>query len=124
MDLIVPLTGETAGALGEFWTLASAWDLTQPQETCLLNVPRPGYAMWKSGTATTIFGLNMNRLHCLLRIHDAWAEEHASEANLRRWLREPNAATPFEGNSPLDFLLCASTASLRNLLAQVELQPA
>jgi hypothetical protein len=42
-------------------------------------------------------------------------KEHGSEQQVSRWLREPNPEDPFEGSQPLQFLLCASTATLQKM---------
>jgi hypothetical protein len=124
MDLLLPLTSEIASALDEFWSLAGAWDLSEPEEAVILNVPRPSYLQWKNGTSTMVFGLDLRRLTSLLQLHAKWMKEHGSEQQVSRWLREPNPEDPFEGSQPLQFLLCASTASLQRMSASCKGAPA
>lgn len=115
MDLLLPLTSEIASALGEFWSLAGAWDLSEPEEAVILNVPRPSYLQWKNGTSSVVFGLDLRRLTSLLQLHAQWMRDQGSEQQVSRWLREPNPEAPFEGGQPLQYLLCASTARLQKM---------
>ena len=93
-------------ALRTFAVLADHWRLAEAERLALLGFPaRSTYHGWlkaaRGGQPVTLSVDTLTRLSAVLGIHQALGTLHDREADAVAWLRRPNRATVFGGDTPL-----------------------
>ncbi len=100
-------------ALRSFWRLGEAWQLDASEQATLLGVGRTTLYQWKKGVVNGPLDRHvLERLSYLFGIYAALqillpAGERADE-----WVRKPNTAPLFGGNSALARMLGGQVADL------------
>lgn len=99
-------------ALRAFFRIADAWRLTVQEQVTLLGVPRSTYFSWKKKETESLPKDTIERISYILGIYRALQillpDPRAADA----WVRKPNAAPPFQGQSALQRMLSGRVADL------------
>lgn len=120
-----PVTaGDRAGAaLQGFFRIAELWSLSTSEQARLLGVPRSTYFAWKREGARDLPKDTLERISYLLGIFRALEillpDPRAADA----WVRKPNAAFPFRGQSALQRMLSGNVADLYVVRQYLDAQP-
>jgi uncharacterized protein (DUF2384 family) len=93
-----------------FRKVASALDLTLPEQAALLGVSRATIAGWKANPGHDPDKLD--RMALVVGIYGLAAQAFPGERGGEGWLRRPNTAAIFAGGSPLALLLEGRFVSL------------
>jgi len=104
--------GAAEAALRTFWRLAEAWKLKPAEQMVLLGVGRTTLYQWKQGKVGPLDRHVLERLSYLFGIYAALQlllpeGQHADE-----WVRRPNTAPLFNGQSALQRMLGGQVADL------------
>ena len=100
-------------ALRAFFRIASAWSLNTAQERALLgNPPASTFFKWKKGLAGNLSRDVLERISYVLGIYKALQILLPDPARADTWVRSPNAAPLFHGQSALDRMLGGNVADL------------
>lgn len=100
-------------ALRTFWRISEAWQLDATEQTTLLGVGRTTLYQWKQGRVSA--GLDrhvLERLSYLFGIYAALQILLPVGSQADAWVRKPNAAPLFGGNSALTRMLGGQVADL------------
>ena len=105
---------ELAGpALRTFFNIAALWNLSVEEQLVLLGLgARSTYFKWKGSPPASLPPDTLERLSYILGIYKALQlllpDERAADA----WVRRPNLAPPFNGQSALERMLQGRVADL------------
>jgi hypothetical protein len=100
-------------ALRTFWRISEAWQLDAAEQAALLGVGRSTLYQWKQGKVGG--GLDrhvLERLSYLFGIYAALQILLPAAQQADRWVRQPNAAPLFGGQSALARMLGGQVADL------------
>lgn len=104
VDLFSPETAQAG--LQTFFNIAEEWKLSIAQQLALLGVSRTTLYQWRNSCATGRVGSldrnTLERLSYIFGIYKALQILFPSEERATRWLRAPNAAPLFNGQTALD----------------------
>lgn len=101
-----------AAALRTFWRLADAWKLTPAEQMKLLGVGRSALYQWKAGKVGPLDRHVLERLSYLFGIYAALQLPLPDAQRAVDWVRKPNAAPLFAGQSALQRMLGGQVADL------------
>ncbi len=101
-----------AAALRTFWRLAEAWELSVPEQMALLGVGRSRLYQWKQGRVGALDRHVLERLSYLFGIHAALQLLLPDPQRAAAWVRRPNTAPLFGGQSALQRMLGGQVADL------------
>lgn len=101
-----------AAALRTFWRLAEAWKLTPTEQMTLLGVGRSALYQWKQGKVGPLDRHVLERLSYLFGIHAALQLLLPDAQRAAEWVRKPNTAPLFGGQSALQRMLGGQVADL------------
>lgn len=101
-----------AAALRTFWRLAAAWQLTVGEQMTLLGVGRSALYQWKQGKVGPLDRHVLERLSYLFGIYAALQLLLPDAQRADDWLRRPNSAPLFGGQSALQRMLGGQVADL------------
>jgi len=101
-----------AAALRTFWRLAQAWKLKSTELMALLGVGRCALYQWKQGKVGPLDRHVLERLSYLFGIYAALQLLLPSDQRADEWLRRPNSAPLFGGQSALQRMLGGQVADL------------
>lgn len=101
-----------AAALRTFWRLAAAWQLTAGEQMTLLGVGRSALYQWKQGKVGPLDRHVLERLSYLFGIYAALQLLLPDAQRADDWLRRPNSAPLFGGQSALQRMLGGQVADL------------
>ena len=108
-----PASAEAAAAaLRTFWGLAEAWKLSNAEQQTLLGVGRTTLFHWKQGKVGPLDRHVLERLSYLFGIYAALQILLPVAERADDWVRKPNAAPLFNGQSALDRMLGGQVADL------------
>lgn len=113
-QLPLPSPSELAPAsLRTFFRIAHAWELT-PQEarTLLGGVPESTYYKWKAGQVRTVSRDLLERVSYILGIYKALQILLPDNVAADGWVRRPNSAPLFGGQSALAHMLSGNVSAL------------
>jgi hypothetical protein len=102
-----------AAALRTFFRITDAWELTNEQQRQLLGCGRSTFFEWKSGRLRR--GLDpttLERLSHVFGIYSALQVLFPLAERADAWVRKPNTAPLFGGQSALDRMLGGQVADL------------
>ena len=99
-------------AMRTFWRLADTWGLSATEQMTLLGVGRTTLYQWKQGKVGPLDRHVLERLSYLFGIHAALQILLPLPQRAAQWLRKPNAAALFGGNSALARMLGGQVADL------------
>lgn len=101
-----------AAALRTFWRLAEAWKLSAAEQMTLLGVGRSRLYQWKQGRVGTLDRHVLERLSYLFGIYAALQLLLPDAQRADEWVRRPNSAPLFGGQSALQRMLGGQVADL------------
>ena len=105
----------SAGVLARFFAIADAWELSPLQQCRLLKIPSPQVlARYRLGQAPRLSATQHERAALLATIQQAL---HAPEQPDRAWawIHAPRARPPFDGDSPLYYMLERGLSGMREV---------
>jgi len=105
-------TEAAAAALRTFWRLAEAWKLSVNEQMTLLGVGRSALYQWKQGKVGPLDRHVLERLSYLFGIYAALQVLLPVGERADEWVRKPNAAPLFGGQSALQRMLGGQVADL------------
>ena len=99
-------------ALRTFWRLAEAWQLTSAEQQTLLGVGRTTLYQWRQGKVGPLDRHVLERLSYLFGIYAALQLLLPQGQRADEWVRRPNSAPLFNGQSALQRMLGGQVADL------------
>jgi len=103
-------------ALKRFFTIADAWELSPLQQCRLLRVPSPQVlARYRLGQAPRLSATLQERAALVGSIQQSLLAESAARDRAWAWVHAPQVGPPFEGDSPLYFMLEKGLPGLREV---------
>lgn len=96
---------KSAVALKAFFNITHKWGLSSEQESTLLGVPLSTLYRWKSKKDGALMLDTLERISYILGIYKALRILLPTEERSNKWLKKPNSAPLFNGNTALDKLL-------------------
>lgn len=107
------LAGAAPAALRAFFGIAAAWKLTNAEARTLLGAPPEStFYKWKAGDVRTVGRDVLERISYLLGIYKDLQILLPEPAAADGWVRRPNTAPPFGGQSALDRMLSGNVSDL------------
>ena len=113
-----------SAALQAFFNLSSHWQLSAPEERTLLgSPPESTFFKWKAEKTTTRMSRDvLERISYLLGIYKALGILLPSQRAADEWVRKPNAAPAFNGQSALERMLAGSIVDLADVRRYLDTQ--
>ena len=113
-----------SAALQGFFNLAERWGLSASQERTLLgNPPESTFFKWKAERTARRLGRDvLDRISYLLGIYKALHVLLPSPQAADAWVKKPNAAPNFQGQSALDRMLSGSLVDLADVRRYLDAQ--
>jgi hypothetical protein len=106
----------TRSALKRFFAIADAWELSPLQQCRLLKIPSPQVlTRYRLGQAPRLSAVQQERAALVANIHHSLTEEKKSKDRAWAWVHAPQAGMPFNGDSPLYFMLENGLPALREV---------
>ncbi len=104
----------SAAGLRAFFNIARDWGLAIDEQLVLLGSPgRSTFFKWKAAPGTARLSRDtLERLSLLLGIYKALQILLPEPAAADAWVKRPNSAPPFGGNSALDRMLAGNVSDL------------
>ena len=103
-------------ALKRFFTIADAWELSPLQQCRLLRIPSPQVlARYRLGQAPRLSATLQERAALVGSIQQSLLAESAVRDRAWAWVHSPQEGPPFEGDSPLYFMLEKGLPGLREV---------
>jgi len=110
VDLATPEAAQAA--MRTFWKIAEAWSLSIAEQMTLLGVSRTTLYQWKGGKVGPLEAHVLERLSYLFGIYAALQTLLPIAERANEWIRKPNAAPLFGGDSALARMLGGQVADL------------
>lgn len=115
----------SGSALRAFFNLAARWDLSGLQQRALLGAPPDAsYEAWVQGAYDHIDDDVLIRISYLLGIYKALHILLPDPVQADGWIRRPNMAPMFAGNTVLEFLCRGGLSELRDVRSYLDGQNA
>lgn len=113
-----------SAALQAFFNLSQRWELTAAQERVLLgDPPTSTFFRWKASKHAARLGRDtLDRVSYLLGIHKALNILLPSAAAADQWVKKPNEAPLFGGQSALERMLSGSVVDLADVRRYLDAQ--
>jgi hypothetical protein len=106
----------STSALKRFFAIADAWELSPLQQCRLLKIPSPQVlARYRVGQAPRLSAVQQERAALVANIHNSLALESANKERAWAWVHAPREGAPFDGDSPLYFMLENGLPALREV---------
>jgi hypothetical protein len=107
----------STNALKRFFAIADAWELSPLQQCRLLKIPSPQVlARYRLGQAPRLSATQQERAALIANIqYSLTAADTGSADRAWAWMHAPREAAPFEGDSPLYFMLENGLPALREV---------
>ena len=103
-------------ALRRFFAIADAWELSPLQQCRLLRIPSPQVlTRYRLGQAPRLSATQQERAALLASIQQSLMAELDSKDKTWAWVHTPQPDAPFEGDSPLYFMLENGLPALREV---------
>jgi hypothetical protein len=103
-------------ALKRFFAIADAWELSPLQQCRLLKIPSPQVlARYRLGQAPRLSAAQQERAALIANIQNSLTLESDNKDRAWAWVHAPREATPFDGDSPLYFMLERGLPALREV---------
>ena len=100
-------------ALRTFFRIAALWCLSVDEQVTLLGAPaKSTFFNWKKNQETTLPRDTLERISYVLGIYKALQVLVPDQNAADKWVRQPNNAPLFGGNSALDRMLSGQVADL------------
>ena len=113
-----------SAALQAFFNIANNWELSVAEERTLLgSPPESTFYKWKAEkTAGRLSKDALDRISYLLGIYKDLNILLASNRAANEWVRKPNKASLFNGQSALDRMLAGSIVDLADIRRYLDAQ--
>ena len=106
----------STNALKRFFSIADAWELSPLQQCRLLKIPSPQVLQrYRLGQAPRLSATQQERAALVANIQYSLTAEAGSKDRAWAWVHGPRAERPFEGDSPLYFMLENGLPALREV---------
>jgi hypothetical protein len=103
-------------ALKRFFAIAEDWELSPLQQCRLLKIPSPQVLeRYRLGQAPRLSASQQERAALLANIQSSLHAESTAADRAWAWLHAPRKGPPFEGDSPLYFMLEKWLPALREV---------
>ena len=103
-------------ALKRFFAIAEAWELSPLQQCRLLRIPSPQVLeRYRLGQAPRLSATQQERAALIANIQYSLTGDSGTKDRAWAWLHAPQEAPPFEGDSPLYFMLEKGLPALREV---------
>src|SRR6201996_1124717 len=102
--------------LKRFFAIADAWELSPLQQCRLLKIPSPQVLeRYRLGQAPRLSATQQERAALIANINQSLTAEQGPKDRAWAWVHAPAARAPFEGDSPLYFMLENGLPALREV---------
>src|ERR1700677_2617306 len=92
--------------LKRFFAIADAWELSPLQQCRLLKIPSPQVlARYRLGQSPRLSAVQQERAALVANIHHSLTRETGDKDRAWAFLHTPLESAPFDGDSPLYFML-------------------
>ena len=106
--------------LKRFFAIADAWELSPLQQCRLLKIPSPQVLeRYRLGQAPRLSATQQERAALIANIQFSLSAEKGSKDRAWAWVHAPRKEAPFEGDSPLYFMLENGLPALREVARQL-----
>jgi hypothetical protein len=106
----------STNALKRFFAIADAWELSPLQQCRLLRIPSPQVlARYRLGQAPRLSASQQERAALAASIQQSLMAEAGGKDHAWAWVHAPQDGPPFEGDSPLYFMLENGLQALREV---------
>ena len=106
----------STSALKRFFAIADAWELSPLQQCRLLKIPSPQVLeRYRLGQAPRLSAVQQERAALIANIQNSLSAESGSQDRAWAWVHAPRDGAPFEGDSPLYFMLENGLPALREV---------
>jgi hypothetical protein len=103
-------------ALKRFFAIADAWELSPLQQCRLLRIPSPQVLeRYRLGQAPRLSASQQERAALIANIQHTLTVEKDSKERSWAWVHGPRKGPPFEGDSPLYYMLEKGLPALREV---------
>jgi len=103
-------------ALKRFFLIADAWELSPLQQCRLLRIPSPQVlTRYRLGQAPRLSATQQERAALIGSIQHSLMAESPVKDRAWAWVHSPQAGAPFDGDSPLYFMLENGLPALREV---------
>lgn len=103
-------------SLQRFFVIADAWELSPLQQCRLLRIPSPQVLVrYRLGQAPRLSATQQERAALIASIQQSLLAESGSPDRAWAWVHSPQGAAPFNGDSPLYFMLEKGLPALREV---------
>jgi hypothetical protein len=106
----------SSSALKRFFAIADIWELSPLQQCRLLKIPSPQVlARYRLGQAPRLSATQQERAALIANIQYSLAGEGKPTDRAWAWMHAPRKSLPFNGDSPLYFMLENGLPALREV---------
>ncbi len=103
-------------ALRRFFAIADAWELSPLQQCRLLRIPSPQVlARYRLGQAPRLSATQQERAALIANIQYSLRTDSSVADHAWAWVNAPRPDAPFDGDSPLYFMLEKGLPALREV---------
>ena len=103
-------------ALKRFFSIADAWELSPLQQCRLLRIPSPQVLrQYRLGQGPRLSATQQERAALIASIQQSLMTELGAKDRAWAWVQTPHAGAPFDGDSPLYFMLENGLPALREV---------
>ena len=110
----------STSALKRFFAIAEAWELSPLQQCRLLRIPSPQVlTRYRLGQAPRLSATQQERAALVASIQQSLTAESDINDRAWAWVHTPHEGPPFDGDSPLYFMLENGLPALREVARQL-----
>jgi hypothetical protein len=103
-------------ALKRFFLIADVWELSPLQQCRLLKIPSPQVlARYRLGQAPRLSATQQERAALIANIQHSLSHVPEARDHAWAWVHAPQQGAPFDGDSPLYFMLEKGLPALREV---------
>ena len=103
-------------ALKRFFAIADAWELSPLQQCRLLKIPSPQVLeRYRLGQAPRLSATQQERAALIANIQYSLSSDKGSKERAWAWVHGPRKQPPFDGDSPLYYILENGLPALREV---------
>ena len=106
----------STNSLKRFFAIADAWELSPLQQCRLLKIPSPQVlARYRLGQAPRLSAAQQERAALIANIQYSLSLDTENKDRAWAWVHAPRHGAPFEGDSPLYYILENGLPALREV---------
>jgi len=106
----------STSALKRFFAIAEAWELSPLQQCRLLKIPSPQVLKrYRLGQAPRLSAVQQERAALIANIQYSLTLESENKDRAWAWVHSPRVGEPFDGDSPLYYMLENGLPALREV---------